>query len=72
MSDTAMVELMLRIDVGEEPPTGQIVAWGEEPVSFVGWLGLLRCLSDLVESARGELVVGGLEGELDSRGQPEL
>lgn len=67
-----MVELTLRIDATEEPPCGEIVPWGKEPVSFVGWLGLLRCLSDLVESARGELVVGGLHGELDSGGEPEL
>lgn len=65
MSDTAMVQVMLRIDVGEEPPCGQIVARGAKPVSFVGWLGLLACLSDLVESARGELAAGGQAGELN-------
>jgi hypothetical protein len=56
---------MLSIDVVEEPPCGQILSHGRAPVSFVGWLGLLRCLSDLVESARGEIASGGLDGELD-------
>jgi hypothetical protein len=56
---------MLSIDVVEEPPRGQILSHGRAPVSFVGWLGLLRCLSDLVESARGEIASGGLDGELD-------
>jgi hypothetical protein len=56
---------MLSIDVVEEPPCGEIVLPGGMPVSFVGWLGLLRCLSDLVESARGEIAASSLDGELD-------
>jgi hypothetical protein len=63
---------MLSIDVVEEPPCGAICSHGATPVSFVGWLGLLRCLSDLVESARGELAAGGLDGELDPGRQIEL
>ena len=63
---------MLSIDVVEEPPCGEILLRDAEPVSFVGWLGLLQCLSDLVESARGKLAVGGLDGELDPGRQPEL
>jgi hypothetical protein len=65
MADTAGVEFTLTIDAGEEPPCGEVVAQGGTPVSFVGWLGLLRCLSDLVESARGEVVMRGLDGELN-------
>jgi hypothetical protein len=56
---------MLNIDVVEEPPCGEIHLQGAKPVNFVGWLGLLRCLSDLVESARGETAASGLDGELD-------
>jgi hypothetical protein len=56
---------MLSIDVVEEPPCGEILSHGRAPVSFVGWLGLLRCLSDLIESARGEIAASGLDGELD-------
>lgn len=56
---------MLSIDVVEEPPCGKILSQGRAPVSFVGWLGLLRCLSDLVESARGEIAASSLDGELD-------
>ena len=56
---------MLNIDVVEEPPCGEVLLQGAKPVSFVGWLGLLQCLSELVESARGEIVAGGLDGELD-------
>jgi hypothetical protein len=63
---------MLSIDVMEEPPCGEILSQGGAPVSFVGWLGLLRCLSDLVESARGELAAGGLDGELDPGRETEL
>ena len=58
---------MLSIDVAEEPPCGEMVPQGGASVSFVGWLGLLRCLSDLVESARGEVAASGLDGELDPR-----
>jgi hypothetical protein len=56
---------MLRIDVGEEPPCGEIVPRAGRPVSFVGWLGLLRGLSDLVESADRKIAASGLDGELD-------
>lgn len=62
------MELMLRIDPGELPPCGEVVAQGGTSVSFVGWLGLLRCLSDLVESARVELAASGLDGKLDPGG----
>ena len=66
------VKVVLSIDVVDEPPCGEILRQGARPVSFVGWLGLLRCLSDLVESARGEIAADGLDGELDSGGQAEL
>jgi hypothetical protein len=63
---------MLRIDVAETPPCGEIVPQAGEAVSFVGWLGLLRCLSDFVETAGGEVAARGLHGELDPRGEAEL
>jgi hypothetical protein len=66
------MELVLSIDLVEEPPSGEILCPGATPRSFAGWLELLRCLSDLVCSARGELAAGGLEGELDAGDQPEL
>lgn len=76
ISHTAGVQLMLTIDVFEEPLRGEIVAHGGMPVSFVGWLGLLSCLSDLVESSRGEVVASGPGGDLDpgarGRRQPRL
>jgi hypothetical protein len=56
---------MLRIDVAGQPPRGEIVPQSGEPLSFVGWLGLLRCLSDLVDSADGEVPASGLHGQLD-------
>jgi hypothetical protein len=59
---------MLSIDVVEEPPCGEVGPQGGTPISFVGWLGLLHCLSDLVESARGEIAAGGLDGKLDPGG----
>jgi hypothetical protein len=63
---------VLSIDVVDEPPCGEIRSQSGTRVGFVGWLGLLRCLSELVESARGELPVGGLNGELDPGRQTEL
>jgi hypothetical protein len=63
-----VVEFKLRIEAGEGPPCGDVAARGETAVSFVGWLGLLRCLSDLLESARGEVVIRGLDGELNPGG----
>jgi hypothetical protein len=63
---------MLRIDVAGQPPCGEIVPEAGETVSFVGWLGLLRCLSDLVESAGGQVSPRGLHGELHPRDQAEL
>jgi hypothetical protein len=63
---TAVVELTLSIDVTEGPPCGEIAAHGGRPVSFVGWLELLRCLSDLVEPVRGEAAAASsLDGGLD-------
>jgi hypothetical protein len=59
---------MLSIDVAEEPPCGEMVPEGGTSVSFVGWLELLRCLSDFVESARGEVAASGLDGKLDAGG----
>lgn len=61
ISHTAEVEFVLSIDVTEQPPCGQIIPRGGSPVGFVGWLGLLRCLSDLVESAPGQAAASGLE-----------
>jgi len=66
------MKLLLTIDVVEDPPCGEIVPETGPAVSFVGWLGLLGCLSGLVESARGEVPEGGLAGELDSGGEAEL
>ena len=66
------VEIILRIDVSTLPPCGELVAeWGET-VSFVGWLGLLRCLSDFAESAGAEIATSGLDGKLNPRGDAEL
>jgi hypothetical protein len=63
-----MVELMLSIDVAEGPPCGEVVAPGGRRVSFVGWLELLRCLSDLVEPVRDEAAASCLDDELDPAG----
>lgn len=67
MSHTERMELTLRIDDGERPPSGEIVPRSGPPVRFVGWLGLLRCLSDLVESADRKVAASGLDGELHPR-----
>lgn len=53
------MKLVLTIDVVEDPPCGEIVPEEGSAVSFVGWLGLVGCLSGMVESARGEVPEGG-------------
>jgi hypothetical protein len=66
------MKLVLTIDVAEDPPCGDIVPEDGSPIGFVGWLGLLGCLSTLVDSARGEIPEGGLAGKLDPGGEAEL
>ena len=52
------------------PPTGMVTAGGRER-PFVGWLGLLRVMSELVDELDRD-VAGRLDGELDSGGDTEL
>jgi hypothetical protein len=50
--DDPVVEITIRLD-GIDPPMGRVsLAEGVEVVS-VGWLGLLRVLSELLESMIG-------------------
>jgi len=46
----ALVEITIRLD-GIDPPVGRVSLAGGREVGFVGWLGLLRVLSELLESA---------------------
>jgi hypothetical protein len=48
----AVVEITIRLD-GIDPPMGRVRLAGGVEVVFVGWLGLLRVLSDLLESPSG-------------------
>ena len=68
MSHTEAMELTLRIEDGERPPCGEIVSAAGQAVNFVGWLGLLRCLSDLVDSADRKVAARRLDGKLHPRG----
>jgi hypothetical protein len=45
-----VVEITIRLD-GLDPPVGRVSLAGGLEVVFVGWLGLLRALSELLESA---------------------
>jgi hypothetical protein len=47
-----IVEITIRLD-GIDPPMGRVSLAGGVEVVFVGWLGLLRALSDLLEAERG-------------------
>jgi hypothetical protein len=67
MSHTEPMELTLKIDDAERPPCGEIVGGAGAPVHFVGWLGLLRCLSDLVDSADRKVAASGLDRQLHPR-----
>ena len=46
-----VVEITIRLD-GIDPPVGRVSLVGGREMVFVGWLGLLRALSELLESAR--------------------
>jgi hypothetical protein len=43
------VVITIRLDA-TDPPAGKATVPGGRPVSFVGWLGLLRVLSELLAS----------------------
>jgi len=45
-----VVVITIRLDA-TDPPAGRVSLAGGREVVFVGWLGLLRVLSELLESA---------------------
>lgn len=47
-----------------QPPAGQVRAGGLAPVAFSGWLGLMRILERLIDSA--ELASQRLGDQLDA------
>jgi hypothetical protein len=47
--DRAVV-ITIRLDA-VDPPAGRVCLTGRPEVSFVGWLGLLRVLSELLEAS---------------------
>jgi hypothetical protein len=46
-----VVVITIRLDA-TDPPAGRVSLAGGREVVFVGWLGLLRVLSELLESSR--------------------
>ena len=52
-----VVEITIRLD-GIDPPLGRVSLAGGVEVEFVGWLGLLRVLSELLEAQSGDLPGG--------------
>ena len=46
------VVITIRLDA-LDPPAGRVSLAGGAELAFVGWLGLLRVLSELLESAPG-------------------
>jgi hypothetical protein len=46
----APVVITIRLDA-TDPPAGTVSLHGGHPVAFTGWLGLLRVLSELLESS---------------------
>ena len=46
------MEITIRLD-GIDPPMGRVSLAGGVEVAFVGWLGLLRVLSELLEAESG-------------------
>ncbi len=46
------VEITIRLD-GTDPPMGRVSLAGGVEVVFVGWLGLLRVLSELLDPSSG-------------------
>ncbi len=50
--DHGGVMIQIRLET-QQPPTGTVMAGDDgEPVSFVGWLGLLRVLSELFDTVQ--------------------
>ncbi len=48
--DNCGVMIQIRLET-QQPPTGTVMADDDgQPVSFVGWLGLLRVLSELFDT----------------------
>lgn len=54
------------------PPIGEAGASGGERRPFVGWLGLLALLTELLEAQPPTEVLGSLGGEGHSRAQGDL
>ena len=52
-----VVEITIRLDA-IDPPMGRVSLAGGVEVAFVGWLGLLRVLSELLEAESGSLLGG--------------
>jgi hypothetical protein len=52
-----LVEITIRLD-GIDPPMGRVSLAAGVEVEFVGWLGLLRVLSEMLEAESGELPGG--------------
>jgi hypothetical protein len=57
------MDVLIRLE-RTEPPTGTVLpprhatSTGADPVAFVGWLGLLQALSEVVRSATDPAVKG--------------
>jgi hypothetical protein len=58
------MDVLIRLE-RTEPPAGTVLpprhanSAGADPVPFVGWLGLLRALSEIVRGATDPAVKGG-------------
>ena len=47
--DPVVMVITIRMEA-TDPPAGRVTVPGGSPVAFVGWLGLLRVLSELMAS----------------------
>ena len=70
-AQTGVVELHLWLD-GDDPVSGRLGTDTQAAVAFVGWLGLLGLLEELVASGRARATGDGPGGQLGAGGEPEL
>lgn len=70
-AESVSMELRLWLN-DDEPVSGRLGKDADVAVGFVGWLGLLRRLEDLLAAGRARVTADGSSGQLGPGGDPEL
>ena len=70
-AESVSMELRLWLN-DDDPVSGRLGTDADVAVGFVGWLGLLRRLEDLLAAGRARVTADGSSGQLGPGGDPEL